>query len=724
MSADSFDPTYFELVLSQIKDGTLFERFAQDLLCQVLSFSFTPIGGIHDRAIDGLERCHFQNATLQTIYQMSIESDSRAKIKKTLDSLKGNAIPCARFVYVTNRKVESQDLLEEEFYNSHGIIVKCRDVTWLRGHVQTSEGTMRTYLTFMETYSHQFSKPLPIVLDFGSDPRLFVFLSQQWESANANARLDEVLLDSLILFALEGTDPATGRFMTKEDILAKISQTGLSTITGTALERRLNFLSKKPRKINCHEKEKKYCLPYTTRIELEQKYLFDKTLHSKFEESSDKRLKEELKNTGVRVADAQVLLLDVINKIFKDQGLEFANFVTQSASSIGVDKSLDDIISKTVDKSVVIPKNRQKVKTALLASIRGLLYNGTIEETQFLKRLANTYMVLFLLQCDPKIATYFSMMAGELRILVDNSILVPAISEINLDPPHRRYWNLLSHANKSGVRLLAHRATIKELVSHIRKALKRYKEDYQGQDECYTDHTSISIVSEILIRAFFYTRIGDRSLTFLSFIDQFVTPGGSRMEAELIQWLHDKFGIALLEDNLLAPSDDADLRRLSQQLVPYKGSAHQSETDARTILSVYKLRERDNEASKTGIFGYKTWWLSIDTSTQKAVDECFGKGHRPGCYMRPDFLYHYICLAPTQQEVNRVFDVMFPSLLGVNISHHLPEDLCRSIHARLKEHSKHDPARVRAKLGTLIDRLQTEGSLRRDQLYTIKNWSF
>ena len=46
-----------------------------------------------------------------------------------------------------------------------------------------------------------------IVSDLVTDPRLYVFLRQQWGSYTQTNNIDEILTDTLILFALEGTDP-------------------------------------------------------------------------------------------------------------------------------------------------------------------------------------------------------------------------------------------------------------------------------------------------------------------------------------------------------------------------------------------------------------------------------------------------------------------------------------------------------------------------------------
>jgi hypothetical protein len=701
----------FEYALGQVRDGRLFERFAQDLLSQLNGESFTPVGGVHDGGIDGLEHCLIPGGSGRTIYQMSVEADAETKIAKTLKRLNEEKIDCARFFYVTNRRVPDQDGLEERIFNRFGVTVKCRDVLWLAGRVNTSEGTLRTYLSFIETHFHQFAQPgaSPILGDFETDPRLFVFLRQQWESSAANSRLDQVLTDSLILFALEGTDPDKGVLRSRDEILERIkSSAGFASKTiEVLLDVRLKQLARKPRRINHYPDTDRYCLPYETRLELDEKNLRDAALHTAFHDGVRRRLAEAQTQRGITIRDPESLVFGVINRLFKQQGIEFANFVSQQQGVTAVEKSLADIVAEVVDSSAVVPKNRALAKTLVLEVMRHIVYQGTAEELEYLRKLANSYTMLFFLQCDPKLATYFSTMAGQLRVYVDNSLLVPAISELPLAETHRRHWNLLAGANRAGVSLYANRGTVSELASHVRKSLQVYKETYAGQEHVYEDEAAIAYIDQILIRSYFYARIKGSNDTFEKFIDRFVTPNGPNMEEELIEWLNSTFGIRFVEnkqDGLQIPPSDLD--KLKRELEKHKGSSHQAENDARTVLTVYAQRQRDQEAGKAGVLGHRTWWLSKDTVTERAVEACFGK--KANCYMRPDFLYNFICLAPSYSEVNRVFDRMFPSLMGVTISHHIPQDVTTAVQRSIKEHGQHDRGRVRAILRGLSERLKME----------------
>jgi hypothetical protein len=155
--------------------------------------------------------------------------------------------------------------------------------------------------------------------------------------------------------------------------------------------------------------------------------------------------------------------------------------------------------------------------------------------------------MLFLVKCDPHVAAYFDSLAQELTVFVDNSLIIPALSEICLEEQNRRHWNLLASASKAGVRLLINPATMEELASHFRIVQQTYESDYRGQESHYSDERTLMYVKEILIRAYLYQRSKGDKLTFDKFINKIVTPRLSHedMVGELSEFLRGKFGILL-----------------------------------------------------------------------------------------------------------------------------------------------------------------------------------
>jgi len=341
----------------------------------------------------------------------------------------------------------------------------------------------------------------------------------------------------------------------------------------------------------------------------------DEGLHSAFCERTRGRFKRHLGVARVKLTKPEELLERTFNEAFKRGGLEFADFLRTPDSSKAVERPLTEIVAQVVADIGLPTRRAQAVRGALLATVREIIYQGTEEETEFLRRLANTFVLLFLFRCDPKISTYFSKVAGHLRVFVGNSILVPALSEILLEERNRRHWNLLANASRAGVHLYVNCSTIRELAGHFRHVWQVYRSTYEGNENLYSDGTSIKFVGEILIRAYLYNRdrIPDRS--FRHFLDRFVTIGGTRMEQDLIEWLRETFAIRFVEDDAFGASVlQQHLNRLSKALAKKKrGGPSQVKADARTILAVMSIRERHNEAGEGGILGLKTWWLSKDT---------------------------------------------------------------------------------------------------------------
>jgi hypothetical protein len=432
------DPDAFVYLLSQIRDGFIFERFAQDLLCEIVGAAFVPMGGVHDRAIDGLDHTFNQKDDPATIYQISIQADAKSKLKGTLKALAKNGIACNRLLYVTNQVVEDKDLVIESLYKEFKINVVIRDAQWLRGNINHSEGTLRIYGAFIEAHTHQFNRPGQelLVNDFVKDPRVFVFLRQQLDSHGADHKLDELLVDSLILYALEGTDPDKKVFRDKAQIWEKIKSIASFDIKQIEhlLDQRLEYLTTKPKRIRCHitEAMAQYCLPFETRVELEEQKLTDQALFDAFLSKAANRLCKHLELHKLHLKNVTPIVGLALNEIFKRQGLDFSNFVLKGEMPTNLENELEHIISSALESAGVAPANKAVVGLAVLATIRDILYRGTSEEHEYLRRLSRSYLMLFLLKCDPHVCTYFDSLAANLRVFVCNSLIVPALSEIGL----------------------------------------------------------------------------------------------------------------------------------------------------------------------------------------------------------------------------------------------------------------------------------------------------
>lgn len=707
----------FNYALSIIDDGWIFENFAKSFLSAVFNYDFMPVGGVKDKGIDGLNHVFVRKGFTKQIYQMSTEKGIEGKIKNTIEKLDLNGIKYGMITYVTNREVKYKDTLIDKIFDEHSVNIRIFDLEWFTANVNSSQGAKNAYLTFIKANLQEYNKPGKsfVVSRIETDSRIFVFLRQQLESKWTEFKINDLLADSLILFSLEGTDPELRIFKTENEVKEAIRGYVKfdPKLLETTINKRLIALSTKPRKINFHKNDG-YCLPYETRFEITQRNLVDQELQRLFYEQTSEVIKKYLREKETSVKDLTKLIDEVVHKIFYQQGLEFSNFVLHGESQKSVDKDLQETINLTVDESVVIEKNKEAVKNCLQVAIRDIVYNGTLEQRSYLKSLSNTYMMMFLLQWNPQVALYFENMASKLNIYVCTSIIIPALSEYYLDEVNKRHWNLLTSAYHVGIKLYVSDAIIEELIAHLKMIKNKYEMLFSFNEDIYlSNELDTLFIDEILIRAYFHAKARNLVNSFDDFLNNFCDPSIKNVKEELIDYLRNQFGIIHKTDaSLNVKINKAEFEKLTAKLKK-QGKHHiKAETDAKIILTIYKIREKNNEISNNSIFGYKTWWLSKDTQTYAAIHYLFKSKYTVSCYMRPDFLYNHIALAPKKVDIDTFYKEVFPSLLGVNLSFHLPKEVTEYVQKIIAEHNSKNSPRIKAIIRRLSEKLKTDPSYR------------
>jgi len=703
----------FKFALSTFGKGEIFEEFSHSFLSLVLADKFIPVGGTKDKGIDGLMRIYYRNTHPTYIYQISTESDYKEKIEDSIKKLIKNKISTTQLVYVTSRKIYDKTKIEDEFLASHKIPLRILDVEWFASNVINDERLALLYETFIESNIHEFQKPDKqyVVGNFIKDPRLYVFLRQQFDSSTSSLEIEKKLADTLILYGLEGTASETKTFKNNSEIKYKIAQFvkfNPQAIHQT-IDERLGVLSKKPRQINYHDKEDAYCLPYQTRLILKERDVDELQIFTQFQSQTVEQLKKYLSDKDISATKLLDLIEETIHSIYHKQGIEFSSFVIEGQSKDIIESSLPDIVGDVVDNSHIVQKNKNEVKKALLMTIRNITYNGTKEQREYLRRLSQTYNMMFMLKWDPQLATSFQKIASQLKIYVDTSILIPALSEVFLEQKKRRYWNLLEGAYQAGVKLTINKVILDELVSHFGMIRHKYKTQYKGVEEIYLDdETSTLYVEEIMIRAYLYSKSRGKVNDFNSFIEEFANPNLANAHRDILNFLQEEFKINYEDTSQVEGKiNEDDIKKLTEELTGPKQSKEKAATDAKLMLMIYKMRELNNELENKSPFGYKTWWLSQDIQTYRAIQTVFGERYNVNCYMRSDFLYNYIALSPRKTEIDNMFKEIFPSMMGINLSYHMPKEICSHINKSLNDHSDSSNTRIKRAIRNYTEKLMS-----------------
>ena len=713
MSEIRINKDSFKFALSNFGEGRIFEEFAHSFLSRVIGDEFIPVGGTKDKGIDGSLRLYERITKPTFIYQISTEMDIQGKIKESAEKLKVNQIKVSQMVYVTCRKVNNKNGLEDSFLEDNEYPLKIFDVDWFATNVVNDEQLVLLYETFIESNLHEFQKPDKsyVVGNFIEDPRLFVFMRQQFNSTESSVEIEKKLADTLILYGLEGTASETNKLRNAHEIKNRVSQLvkfNPKEISDT-IDNRLTILSNKPRQINYHTKEDAYCLPYNTRLKLKERDIEERLIFSNFQSETVDQLKGYLKEEEVQATKILELIEATIHKIYHRQGIEFSSFVIEGKSKDIIEVALPDIIGDVIDNSHIALKNKTKVKKALLMTIRNITYNGTKSQREYLRRLSQTYSMMFLLRWDPHLAASFQKIASQLKIYVGTSILIPALSEIFLEPEKRRYWNLLAGANQSGVKLFINQTILDELVNHFRMIKYKYRTQFKSVEKIYlSDEMSTYYVDEIMIRAYLYSKRRNKVNKFNEFIEEFANPNLIDAHRDLRNFLEEEFKIKYEDTSEIEKKlDSQEVDRLTEELTESKQSKDKALTDAKLMLMVYKLREINDESESRSVFGYKTWWLSQDINTYRAIQKVFGEKYNVNCYMRSDFLYNYIALAPKKNEIDSMFREVFPSMMGINLSFHMPKEVCGHINKSIIDHKESSPSRIKRAVRNYTEKLMT-----------------
>lgn len=703
----------FKYALSEFGRGEIFEEFAHSFLSQVMGDEFIPVGGTKDKGIDGSMRVYSRSTHPTYIYQISTELGYKQKLQGSIEKLIMNDVNVDRFIYVTGRKVYQKNVIEDDFFANNKINLTIYDVEWFASNVTNDERLILLYNSYIESNIHQFRKPQKeyIVGNYITDPRLYVFMRQQFNSKNNSDEIEEKLADSLILYALEGTASETETFKNLEEIKQDVAQYvkfNPKSVYST-IEKQLKVLSSKPKQINYHSKENAYCLPYQTRLILHERDIEETHIHNSFKEQTLEQLKKYLLEENVKATKVLSLIESTIHNIYHKQGIEFSSFIIDGQSREILEVALPEIVGQVVDDSHITMDNKESVKKALLMTIRNIAYNGTIEQNEYLRRLSYTYNMMFMLRWDPQLASAFQKLASQLKIYVGTSILIPALSEINLEKSKRRYWSLLEGAHIAGVQLTINTTILDELVGHFYMIRQNYKSNYKNVEEFYLeDEINTMYVDEILIRAYFYAKGRGKVDKFNDFIENFAHPNLHNAHRDLKEFLHDEFHIEFQDTTDIEKKiDDRDLKLLTEKLTEMKNSKERATTDANLMLMVYKQRELNKEEDRKSVFGYKTWWLSKDIYTYKAIQDVFDTRYSVNCYMRSDFLFNYIAMAPKKKEIDNMFKEVFPSLLGINLSYHMPKEICGHVNKALNEHTEKSPTMIRRAVRNYTEKLMS-----------------
>lgn len=720
MSRESYSGELVKLALSAA-EGMVFERFAQELFAHLTGGDFVPTGGQRDGGADGvLEGLSEVAGKADRFFQASVRKDTETKIRQTVARLIEVGREVKQVTYFTSQTVNRFDLVEATLSDELDVTIRIRDSEFIAAHVNDNPTTVdifRRNLAHYVAYLQQVgsSRLIPVSAHVKS-PAVYTFLAQEIERRNGDTSSLDAMVDALALWALEGTDPDKGIFMTRDEVMAKILEElpSVESLVAKVLGTRLEELSEKgTRLVRWHRKEDLFCLPYETRLTIESDNAADVLLEQAMLRSLRDRIEEEDRELGSAELDvASTCALRAIQATFEYQGLEFASFLRDPAA-VAEHPEIATSISQALESNGIQGALALRLSPSIFQGLRRLLYGSTETERQYLQRLSNTYTLLFILNTEPRLLQFFQEMTGDFYLYVGSDQLLKALSEQYLDESDQMGRNALRIASKLGATLVLTQPVLEEVISHFRRCDFEWK-NHISASESFMNYELARNVGPIMLRAYLYARINptlqNKPKSWQSFVNQFCNyddlhkPSG---EGELLGYLVKKFAMEFAASEDLEDLVDMEsVAELARELEPGKARRELADNDALLAHAVYGRRTAEKELASQNEFGFSTWWLTGEASILKHTRELV-KANRGARYMmRPEFLLHFVTLAPSAKETRDAFARIFPTLLGIKLAKRLDESAFHGVMDKVDEAAQLDDARRSTAIATIVDKLK------------------
>jgi len=214
-----------------------------------------------------------------------------------------------------------------------------------------------------------------------------------------------------------------------------------------------------------------------------------------------------------------------------------------------VTPTIADHVAKSIDQMGLKAASRDQISDACLQVLRGTFYASTEKERIYLSKLSRTCILLFTLKNDPRIVEYFRSMSTNLELYVGTDIIIRAISEYFLRDEDRMTWNMLSVLKSAGSRVILTDYALQEVITHLIAADNEFR-NFHLEIELYITRDFARHINQILIRAYFYARLGSaerrgRPAGWKSYVELFCTYDRLHLKAgreSLMRYLCEEFG--------------------------------------------------------------------------------------------------------------------------------------------------------------------------------------
>lgn len=717
MSDKVIKPDAVLVALAKI-DGFPFEKFIQEFASTLMEENFKPLGGVHDGGADGYVATDILENNSGVFVQVSVRDDVSTKIRQTVKRLKEYNREVRKLIYFSSHLVTDIDKIENRLGKDLGCFVDIRDANWIANKINASSGTVAAYKNHLQ---HLIDVPLTGVSSRSAsidhaNTSACVFLSYEIDILSKEEKFQESVIDSLIIWALENTDPSQGKVKTEDEIRHDIidmfpfaKQVGYGV-----LRDRLKSLTKRTpdrtRRVQFNSALKGYCLPYESRMKVLEEHTEYESLYQSFKSELSELVDIIVPNYDGdknRLVDAQIVLLEAI---FKKEGLKVSQCISDSVEIS--ETTIQDIMAESLKSFAKSNSEAVVIRQYCAEATRVLVYKPSDIQKKFLSVLSRTYAMLFLLRHEPKVLEYFQKLQSSYHLIVSGELIVRALSEVGLEEDNRSTSNTFKILDEMGSKLYITDHIVDEVVSHIRAMDMEYRNHYAELDN-FLKPNLVSDLDKILIRSYYYTKFENKVKSWSEFINKFMTYSNLHKDLgrqSLVTYLTSKFNFKFIDSDDISGLIDIDQKEsISVEVFEknIKRDIRTARVDVENYLLTASLRKKHKEQNAGNPLGYRTWWLTEETKIQPVINSILG-GVKSRLAMSPDFILFCVSMLPSRNQVDKSYRNFLPSLNGVRIGAKMDEGLLNEILSKAKEIQSMEPARVNAELELLSNKWQSD----------------
>lgn len=359
----------------------------------------------------------------------------------------------------------------------------------------------------------------------------------------------------------------------------------------------------------------------------------------------------------VQVEPLALSLREVTDSWLLKRGEAFASAVLSGTLTVFDQKDLEELLEV----------RRLSAPVGALASvIEEVLSAHGGSTAKYLRDLSSAYTLFAFLRQTPDVQKAVVAVFSGGSIWLDTNVILPLLAEtLYLNPEDRYFTSLLQAARDSGAALYITRGVIEETLSHISRSLscaRTITTHWQGK-------------APYLFGVF--ASLGRSRTEMSQWLELF--RGEDYPEDDLASYLADEHGVNVFDLEEIADQADPELRSAVQLFWNATHEARRNRNGAETDPNlVLRLASHDVEStvgvlqlrttSPISPMGFEHWWLTLDRSAFRMMDEVKDNMVAPPAKLRspalnPDFLIELLRLRPVRSSIERELEISLPAMV-------------------------------------------------------------